>query len=123
MRKPQFCNLYTALQKSMIDRLAEIEREDADACAGCGGEDCACCEIYHDRMKWVSPEELFENDYDPAEWHANEQEFICNVCGEFVYDEDGWQCDCGNIIHESCANNDGECSKCAARRDRYRYPF
>lgn len=57
-------NEYTALEKDIIHRLAEIEQEDEDACANCGGEDCICCEIYLDRQKWVSPEELFDdNDY------------------------------------------------------------
>jgi hypothetical protein len=47
----------------VLERLAEIEQEDEDRCAGCGGEDCICCEYYHDRQRWVSPEELFEEDY------------------------------------------------------------
>jgi hypothetical protein len=64
--KPTFSNEFTALEKEVIHRLAEIEQEDADACAGCGGEDCICCEIYHDRQKWVSPKELFQDlNYDP----------------------------------------------------------
>lgn len=50
---------YTQLQKAIIKSLAEIEEQDRNACAGCGGEDCMCCEIYHDRQKWVSPEQLF----------------------------------------------------------------
>ena len=60
--KPIFHDRFTALQRDLIQRLAEIEQEDADACANCGGEDCICCEIYHDRQRWVSPEELFEED-------------------------------------------------------------
>lgn len=43
----------------LLQRLAEIEQEDEDRCAGCGGEDCICCEYYHDRQRWKSPEELF----------------------------------------------------------------
>lgn len=54
---------YTDLQRQIIGRLVEIEQADADTCSGCGGEDCACCEIYHDRKKWVSPEELFREDW------------------------------------------------------------
>ena len=27
------------LERTVTERLAEIEREDADRCAGCGGED------------------------------------------------------------------------------------
>lgn len=50
---------YSMIQKEVISRLAEIEEQDAEACRGCGGEDCQCCEIYHDRMKWESPDELF----------------------------------------------------------------
>lgn len=50
---------FTALQRQVIDCLAEIEQEDAERCANCGGEDCVCCEYYIDRQKWVSPEELF----------------------------------------------------------------
>lgn len=63
MAKPNFANEYTALQKEIISRLAEIEKEDADRCAGCGGEDCVCCEYYHDRQKWKTPDELFADDY------------------------------------------------------------
>ena len=62
--KPNFNNSYTSLEKSLITRLAEIEQSDADACSNCGGEDCVCCEIYHDRLKWREPDELFrEDDY------------------------------------------------------------
>lgn len=53
---------YTRLQQELIGRLAQIEQEDADACAGCGGEDCCCCEIYLDRQRWVSPNELFNKE-------------------------------------------------------------
>lgn len=59
-----FENRFTRLQQQIIGTLARIEAEDANACANCGGEDCICCEIYHDRQKWVSPEELFDgSDY------------------------------------------------------------
>ena len=53
---------YTSAHMQILGRLAEIEQEDEDRCAGCGGEDCICCEYYHDRKKWVSPEELFEEE-------------------------------------------------------------
>lgn len=56
-------DMYTRLQRKTIDRLAEIEAEDRDACANCGGEDCICCERYIDRQKWVGPEELFTDSY------------------------------------------------------------
>lgn len=62
--KHAFANEYTNIQKQLISELAAIEQADADACANCGGEDCICCEIYHDRKKWVTPQELFEGcDY------------------------------------------------------------
>lgn len=55
----------SAVQRQTLERLAEIEQEDADRCAECGGEDCVCCEYYIDRQKWVSPEELFYgSEYD-----------------------------------------------------------
>ena len=54
---------FTALQRQVIDRLAEIEQEDAERCENCGGEDCICCEYYIDRQKWKSPEELFTDEY------------------------------------------------------------
>lgn len=64
-----FKNEYTILlehmdgvQRQTIRRLAEIEAEDASICSQCGGEDCFCCEIYHDRQRWKNPWELF-NDY------------------------------------------------------------
>lgn len=61
---------YTAAQMEILERLAKIEQEDEDRCEGCGGEDCRCCEYYHDRRKWVSPNELFDDD--PFEnWHDN----------------------------------------------------
>lgn len=55
---------FSRLQKEVINKLARIEKEDAEACASCGGEDCACCEIYHDRQKWVSADELFDDTDD-----------------------------------------------------------
>lgn len=55
-------NQYTQLQQSIIDDLATIEQQDQERCDNCGGEDCCCCEYYLDRQKWVSPEELFEDD-------------------------------------------------------------
>lgn len=54
-----FRNMLTRDERELAERLAQIEDEDADRCAHCGGEDCICCEYYHDRQKWVSPEELF----------------------------------------------------------------
>lgn len=59
----EFTALLTADQRRLAERLSEIEKEDADRCANCGGEDCVCCEYYLDRQKWVSPEELFSEDY------------------------------------------------------------
>lgn len=124
--KPKFNNYYTPLQQSVINRLAEIEQEDADICANCGGEDCICCEIYHDRIRWKSPEELFELDYDPAyEWHDDE-ELICPCCGEIIEDnnDDVWECDgCGKACHSSCIGKDGLCDKCSAKHNLYDYPF
>lgn len=57
--KGSFTRLLTADERQIAERLAEIEKEDADRCASCGGEDCICCEYYHDRKRWVEPEELF----------------------------------------------------------------
>lgn len=59
----EFTALLTADQIQLAERLAEIEEEDADRCANCGGEDCVCCEYYLDRQKWQSPEELFSENY------------------------------------------------------------
>ena len=59
--KQSFTNYLTEIQRKTLERLAEIEQEDADRCAGCGGEDCICCEYYQDRQRWVEPEELFED--------------------------------------------------------------
>ena len=57
--KGSFTALLTSEERRIAERLAEIEREDAERCASCGGEDCICCEYYHDRQRWVEPEELF----------------------------------------------------------------
>ena len=59
----EFGAMLTSVQMQTLERMAEIEQEDADRCAGCGGEDCICCEYYQDRQRWVSPEELFSEDY------------------------------------------------------------
>ena len=61
--KNEFRREYTSVQMEILKQLAEIEQEDEDHCANCGGEDCICCEYYHDRQKWVSPEELFEEEF------------------------------------------------------------
>ena len=58
-----FTDLLTYEQRKLAERLSEMEQEDANRCANCGGEDCICCEIYLDRQKWQSPEELFEYEY------------------------------------------------------------
>lgn len=57
-----FTELLTREQRMLAERLAEIEKEDADRCAGCGGEDCVCCDYYLDRQKWQSLEELFSEN-------------------------------------------------------------
>ena len=88
---------YTHLQKKVINRLTEIEQEDSDRCASCGGEDCACCEYYHDRQKWQSPDELFADDddslfgYDPADHY----DFYCEECGIWV---DEWCDECEKCV-------------------------
>lgn len=62
----QFTNYLTSIQRQTLERLAEIEQEDADRCSSCGGEDCICCEYYIDRQKWKSPEEMFSPEFgDP----------------------------------------------------------
>lgn len=80
--RSDFGNFLTSVQRRTAERLAEIEREDTDRCAGCGGEDCVCCEYYIDRQKWTSPEELFGHepgdpmydDYDYAYCSYYEEE-------------------------------------------------
>ena len=54
-----FTDLLTYEQRKLAERLSEMEQEDANRCANCGGEDCICCEVYLDRQKWQLPEELF----------------------------------------------------------------
>jgi len=54
----------TATQRRVAERLAEIERQDAETCRNCSGEDCVCCEIYMDRMSWKDQYEFFsDSDY------------------------------------------------------------
>ena len=86
--RSDFGNFLTSVQRRTAERLAEIEQEDADRCAGCGGEDCVCCEYYIDRQKWVSPEELFAHEpgdpmYDDHDW--------CGSCGWEYDDEEEWE--------------------------------
>ena len=57
--KNEFRREYTAAEIELLGRLAEIEQEDEDYCSNCGGEDCVCCERYHDRQRWKSSNELF----------------------------------------------------------------
>ena len=54
-----FRDMLTRDEREFAEHLAEIERADEDRCKNCGGEDCMCCEYYHDRQRWVSSEELF----------------------------------------------------------------
>ena len=90
---------YTALQKEVINRLAEIEQEDEDRCAGCGGEDCICCEYYLDRQKWVEPDELFADDEDNYGSERYERyDFVCDECGAGVWE---W-CDICNTCVDCC---------------------
>lgn len=56
----KFQELLTYDERVLAERLAEIEQEDAERCIGCGGEDCICCEYWHDRQRWQEPEELFD---------------------------------------------------------------
>lgn len=58
--KNEFRREYTSAEMEILKRFAEIEQEDEDRCKSCGGEDCMCCEYYHDRQQWVTPQELFE---------------------------------------------------------------
>ena len=86
--RSDFGNFLSSVQRRTAERLAEIEQEDADRCAGCGGEDCVCCEYYQDRQKWVSPEELFAHEpgdpmYDDYDW--------CGSCGWEYDDEEEWE--------------------------------
>ena len=57
--KESFKDLLTYDERKLAERLAQIEEEDSERCANCGCEDCICCEYYHDRQRWVEPEELF----------------------------------------------------------------
>ena len=75
MPKGIFQNHYTRLQTEIINRLAEIEQEDENRCANCGGEDCICCEYYHDRQKWVEPDELFASEMFDG-WH--DDDYYCD---------------------------------------------
>jgi hypothetical protein len=57
--KKDFTAFLSKQDRELAERLAEIEEEDSERCAHCGGEDCICCEYYHDRQKWKTPEEFF----------------------------------------------------------------
>lgn len=54
-----YTNFLTANQRKFAETMAKIEAEDRETCSHCGGEDCVCCEIYQDRQRWKSPEEMF----------------------------------------------------------------
>lgn len=57
--KKSFRDILTRDERELAETLAQIEDGDADRCAHCGGEDCICCEYYHDRQRWVEPQELY----------------------------------------------------------------
>ena len=68
---------YSRMEKEFITKMAKIERQDADACSQCTGEDCACCEIYQDRMLWDDYGLVFDDvDFieEPDEWYVGEEE-------------------------------------------------
>lgn len=73
--KSEFRREYTSAQMQVLERLAEIEQEDEDRCKDCGGEDCMCCEYYHDRQNWVEPDKLFENEMFDG-WH--DDDYYCD---------------------------------------------
>ena len=57
--KNDFTDFLSRYDRALAERLSEIEREDEERCAHCGGEDCICCEYYHDRQKWKTPAGFF----------------------------------------------------------------
>lgn len=94
----EFTTIYNSMEKGTIKRLSEIEQEDANRCASCGGEDCICCEYWHDRQRWVSADELF---------------------GDPFYDDEnrGYEAYLNNIIEDCPVDNvpKEQCDECDAR--------
>lgn len=45
-------------------------------CDGCGGEDCACCEIYLDDVRSESylADELYEDEFRPIEYDFDDED-------------------------------------------------
>lgn len=90
---------FSSYQQKVIDRLAEIEMEDESRCNECSGEDCICCEYWHDRQKWVSADELFSHEvgdpmYDDEERHfENYLNHLIEDCEDEEFDVPKEKCD------------------------------
>lgn len=85
-------NNLTKADKELTLILAAIEREDANRCANCGGEDCVCCDYYADRQKWMEPEELFADSYIDDVPDIDSDDFL-TYCDnwDLIPDEDSYK--------------------------------
>lgn len=93
----EFTTIYNSREMGIIKELSRIEQEDANVCSNCSGEDCICCEIYLDRQRWVSSDELFSHEvgdpfYDDEDEHYNN--YIINLIEDcYGYDVTKEDCD------------------------------
>lgn len=104
MGNMSFYDRLTGPDKKVVQRLAEIEKEDYDRCSNCGGEDCVCCNIYWDRQRWKSPEELFPYAVEPLDLipDRDSDEYLdwCAINDYEPEDEDNYTEFCGDYLRD-----------------------
>lgn len=71
----EFTTIYNSREMEIIKTLSDIEKHDADVCKGCSCEDRMCCEIYLDRKRWVTSDELFSHEYGDPMYDEEERHF------------------------------------------------
>lgn len=42
---------------------AKVAQQALSRCDGCGGEDCACCEVFAERQSYLAHEMTYENGW------------------------------------------------------------
>lgn len=98
--KTPFYDTLTKRDQALCRELAEIEMEDADRCAHCGGEDCVCCEYYLDRQKWEEPEDLFDPIQEAPPMDSEDFIEWCDAVGADVESDDDYRDFCDEWYRE-----------------------
>lgn len=64
------------------------ESKNFDPCQGCGGEDCACCEVYAERRAEDRANEMYGDDRYARDRDEDDDDDCYDDYDEDCYDED-----------------------------------